>query len=137
MASPAVSVSRGFSWSKNMNPSDLSRFEFNLTVYKHFSQGYPVSQNWPKWGTPEKSAYNGQIELGATQIARIHVFRPRKPLSHRNYGITHRLWGVSDFRFSKPIPTLYQGQVSIFRVQECAQSIPRIEKPPGVIILTI
>jgi hypothetical protein len=33
-----------------------------------------------------------------------------------------------DFRFKTLIPFLNQGQGSIFTVQECAQSIPRLEK---------
>jgi hypothetical protein len=38
---------------------------------------------------------------------------------------------IFDFRFNTPTPSLKQGRV--FRVRKCAQSIPRIEKPPGVI----
>ena len=34
-----------------------------------------------------------------------------------------------DFRFNKPMPSLNQGQGSAFKVRECAQSIPRLEKP--------
>ena len=34
-----------------------------------------------------------------------------------------------DFHFNTPIPSLNQGQGSIFTVRECAQSIPRLEKP--------
>src|ERR1700744_472984 len=34
-----------------------------------------------------------------------------------------------DFRFNIPIPSLNQGQRSVFTVRECAQSIPRLEKP--------
>jgi hypothetical protein len=34
-----------------------------------------------------------------------------------------------DFRFNAPIPSLNQGQGSIFKVWECAQSIPRIKLP--------
>src|SRR3954454_4810275 len=34
-----------------------------------------------------------------------------------------------DFRFNTPIPSLNQGQGSVFTVRECAQSIPRLEKP--------
>ena len=34
-----------------------------------------------------------------------------------------------DFRFNTPIPSLNQGQRSIFKVRECAQSIPRIKLP--------
>ena len=94
MASPAVSVSKGFSWSKNMNPSDLSRFEFNLTVYKHFSQGYPILIN----GLPlRKVLINGQIELGATQIAWIHVFRSKNPLGTEIAGLA---LGYGGFQFS-------------------------------------
>jgi hypothetical protein len=33
-----------------------------------------------------------------------------------------------DFRFNTPIPSLNQGQRSVFTVRECAQSIPRLEK---------
>ena len=63
MGNPVVSVTKGFSWSKNMNPSDLSRSEFNLTVYKHFSQGYPILTNGVSL---RKLLINGQIELEAT-----------------------------------------------------------------------
>src|SRR4051812_19800236 len=34
-----------------------------------------------------------------------------------------------DFRFNTPIPSLNQDQRSVFTVRECAQSIPRLEKP--------
>src|SRR3954447_19580741 len=34
-----------------------------------------------------------------------------------------------DFCFNTPIPSLNQGQRSVFTVRECAQSIPRLEKP--------
>ena len=34
-----------------------------------------------------------------------------------------------DFRFNTPIPSLNQGQGSVFKVRECAQSIPRIKLP--------
>ena len=34
-----------------------------------------------------------------------------------------------DFRFNTPIPSLNQGQGSVFMLRECAQSIPRLEKP--------
>ena len=34
-----------------------------------------------------------------------------------------------DFRFKTPIPFLNQGQESVFMLRECAQSIPRLEKP--------
>ena len=34
-----------------------------------------------------------------------------------------------DFRFNTPIPSLNQGQGSIFKIRECAQSIPRIKLP--------
>jgi hypothetical protein len=34
-----------------------------------------------------------------------------------------------DSRFNTPIPSLNQGQGSIFKVRECAQSIPRIKLP--------
>src|SRR5687768_11458691 len=34
-----------------------------------------------------------------------------------------------DFRFNTPISSLNQGQESVFKVRECAQSIPRLEKP--------
>ena len=34
-----------------------------------------------------------------------------------------------DFRFNTPISSLNQGQGSVFKVRECAQSIPRLEKP--------
>ena len=34
-----------------------------------------------------------------------------------------------DFRFNILIPSLNQGQGSIFKVRECAQSIPRIKLP--------
>ena len=35
---------------------------------------------------------------------------------------------LSDFRFNTLIPSLNQGQGSAFKVWECAQSIPRLEK---------
>src|SRR6185437_8369344 len=38
-------------------------------------------------------------------------------------------FGFFYFRFNTPIPSLNQGQGSAFTVRECAQSIPRIEKP--------
>jgi hypothetical protein len=34
-----------------------------------------------------------------------------------------------DFRFKTPIPSLNQSKGSVFTVRECAQSIPRLEKP--------
>src|SRR3569833_3783377 len=34
-----------------------------------------------------------------------------------------------DYRFNTPIPSLNQSQESVFMVRECAQSIPRLEKP--------
>ena len=34
-----------------------------------------------------------------------------------------------DFRFNTPIPSLNQGQGSVFKVRECAQSILRIKLP--------
>ena len=34
-----------------------------------------------------------------------------------------------DFRFNTPIPSLNQGQGRMFKVRECAQSIPRIKLP--------
>ena len=34
-----------------------------------------------------------------------------------------------DFRFNTSIPSLNQGQGSVFMLRECAQSIPRLEKP--------
>jgi hypothetical protein len=34
-----------------------------------------------------------------------------------------------DFRLNTSIPYLNQGQGSVFKVRECAQSIPRLEKP--------
>ena len=34
-----------------------------------------------------------------------------------------------DFRFNTPIPSLNQGQGSVFKVRECAQSISRIKLP--------
>ena len=34
-----------------------------------------------------------------------------------------------DFRFNTPIPSLNQDQESVFMFRECAQSIPRLEKP--------
>ena len=34
-----------------------------------------------------------------------------------------------DFRFNTQIPSLNQGQGSVFKVRECAQSIPHLEKP--------
>ena len=34
-----------------------------------------------------------------------------------------------DFRFNTPTPSLNQGQGSIFKLRECAQLIPRLEKP--------
>jgi len=34
-----------------------------------------------------------------------------------------------DFRFNTPIPSLNQGQGSVFMIWECAQSISRLEKP--------
>jgi hypothetical protein len=34
-----------------------------------------------------------------------------------------------DFRFNAPIPSLNQGQGSVFKVRECVQSIPRIKLP--------
>ena len=34
-----------------------------------------------------------------------------------------------DFRFNTLIPSLNQGRGSVFKVRECAQSIPRLEKP--------
>ena len=33
-----------------------------------------------------------------------------------------------DFRFNTPIPSLNQGQGSVFMLRECVQSIPRLEK---------
>ena len=35
-----------------------------------------------------------------------------------------------DFRFNTPISSLNQGQGSIFKIRECAQSISRIKLPP-------
>ena len=34
-----------------------------------------------------------------------------------------------DFRFNTQIPSQNQGQGSVFKVRECAQSIPRIKLP--------
>ena len=34
-----------------------------------------------------------------------------------------------DLRFNIPIPSLNQGQGRIFKIRECAQSIPRIKLP--------
>jgi hypothetical protein len=52
--------------------------------------------------------------------------RLEKPKNRR---LSHKNPKMFDFRFNTPIPSLNQGQGSIFKVRECAQSIPRIKLP--------
>src|SRR3954468_1538621 len=49
-----------------------------------------------------------------------------KPKSRR---FSHKKPKMFDYRFNTPIPSLNQGQRSVFKFRECAQSIPRIKLP--------
>ena len=58
--------------------------------------------------------------------------RLEKPKNRR---FSHKNQKMFDFRFNTPIPSLNQGQRSVFKVRECAQSISRIELLLKMIVL--
>ena len=58
---------------------------------------------------------------------RVEMTRRWKFLTAKKKSYCHFILIFHDF--STPIPSLNQGQGSIFKVRECAQSIPRIKLP--------
>ena len=54
--------------------------------------------------------------------------RLEKPKNRR---FSHKNPKMFDFRFNTPIPSLNQGQGSIFTLRECVESISRIKLPLG------
>jgi hypothetical protein len=50
----------------------------------------------------------------------------------KNRRFSHKNPKMFDFRFNTPIPSLNQGQGSVFKVWECAQSILRMKLPPEI-----
>ena len=63
-----------------------------------------------------------QGKVGCAQSI-LHLEKPK------NRRFSHKNPKMFDFRFNTPIPSLNQGQGSVFKVRECAQSIPRIKLP--------
>jgi hypothetical protein len=90
---------------------------------------------FPKRENASLTLIQGRNRCIEAKIRKCLIFASIHPIVLKRWGATNvvpnrkNFFLKNDFRFNTPISSLNQGQGSAFTVRECAQSIPRLEKP--------